>query len=119
MASFKPSIPPTSDFSTSGEVHVIMGPMFAGTTTALLRRNKLEGNSGRNVAMIKSSKDTRYAIDSVVTHDGVKFLCWALSDLSLFRQNFGGDAYDKYVLLLEEKNGRAGVEEKNGWALLH
>ncbi|CAN6713070.1 unnamed protein product [Malus baccata var. baccata] len=85
MASFKPSIPPTRDSSTSGEVYVTMGPMFAGQTTTLLRRIKLEGNNGRNVAMIKSSKDTRYAIDSVVTHDGVKFPCWALSDLSLFR----------------------------------
>ncbi|KAB2621315.1 F-box protein [Pyrus ussuriensis x Pyrus communis] len=43
-------------------------------------------------------KDTRYAIDSVVTHDGVKFPCWALSDLSSFQQNFGGDAYDKFEL---------------------
>ncbi|PQP92822.1 thymidine kinase a [Prunus yedoensis var. nudiflora] len=70
MASFKPSIPLTSDSAasvpstrTSGEVNVIMGPMFAGQTTALLRRIKSEGNNGRNVAMIKSSKDTRYAID--------------------------------------------------------
>ncbi|KAM1168387.1 hypothetical protein ACFX19_030828 [Malus domestica] len=34
----------------------------------------------------KSSRDTRYAIDSVVTHCGVKFLCWALSDLLSFQQ---------------------------------
>lgn len=45
--------------------------------------------------MIKSSKDTRYAIDSVVTHDGVKFPCWALPDLSSFRQKFGEDAYNE------------------------
>ncbi|KAK9285040.1 hypothetical protein L1049_024224 [Liquidambar formosana] len=80
---------------TSGEVHVIVGPMFAGKTTALLRRIKLEGNNGRNVAMIKSSKDRRYAVDSVVTHDGAKFPCWALPDLLSFRQKFGADAYDK------------------------
>ncbi|KAB2632794.1 thymidine kinase-like [Pyrus ussuriensis x Pyrus communis] len=55
-----------------------MGPMFAGKTPALLRRIK-------NVAMIKPGKDTRYANDSVVTHDRVKFPCWALSDLSSFR----------------------------------
>lgn len=47
--------------------------------------------------MIKSSKDTRYAIDSVVSHDGVKFPCWTLPDLASFRQNFGEDAYDKVV----------------------
>ena len=51
--------------------------------------------------MIKSSKDTRYAIDSVVTHDGAKFPCWALPDLSSFRQKFGEDAYNK-VFLFEE-----------------
>lgn len=31
----------------SGEVHVIMGPMFAGKTTSLLRRIKSEGSNGR------------------------------------------------------------------------
>ncbi|KAK7843564.1 thymidine kinase a [Quercus suber] len=92
MASFKPSIPITSDRSArpSGEVHVIVGPMFAGKTTALLRRIK-------NIAMIKSSKDTRYAKDSVVTHDGMKFPCWALPDLSSFRQKFGVEDYEKVL----------------------
>ncbi|EOX93431.1 hypothetical protein QUC31_004132 [Theobroma cacao] len=79
----------------SGEVHVIIGPMFAGKTTCLLRRIMFEGNNGRNIALIKSSKDTRYATDSVVTHDGVKFPCWASSDLMSFRQKLGEDAYEK------------------------
>ncbi|KAL5561591.1 hypothetical protein UlMin_031338 [Ulmus minor] len=48
-----------------------------------------------NVAIIKSSKDNRYAIDSVVTHDGVKFPCSVLQDLLSFRQKFGEDAYEK------------------------
>jgi thymidine kinase len=49
----------------------------------------------RNVAMVKSSKDSRYAKDSIVTHDGVKVPCWALPDLLSFRQKFGDDAYKK------------------------
>ncbi|XVF81493.1 hypothetical protein PTKIN_Ptkin15bG0159600 [Pterospermum kingtungense] len=93
MASFKPSI--SLNTRVSGEVHVIIGPMFAGKTTSLLRRIKSECNNGRNVAIIKSSKDTRYAIDSVVTHDGLKFPCWALPDLMSFRQKLGEDAYEK------------------------
>ncbi|CAM8891061.1 unnamed protein product [Rhodiola kirilowii] len=87
--------PVSGDRDRSGEVHVIVGPMFAGKTTALLRRIKLEDNSGRSVAMIKSSKDTRYAVDSVVTHDGVKFPCWALPNLTSFRGKFGLEAYDE------------------------
>ena len=45
--------------------------------------------------MVKSSKDTRYAKDSVVTHDGIGFPCWALPDLMSFPERFGQDAYDK------------------------
>lgn len=47
--------------------------------------------------MIKSSKDTRYAVDSVVTHDGIKFPCWALSDLTVFPEKVGDDAYEKVI----------------------
>lgn len=49
----------------------------------------------RKVAIIKSSKDTRYATDSIVTHDGAKYPCWALPDLSSLRQKLGNDAYEK------------------------
>lgn len=49
--------------------------------------------------MIKSSKDTRYAKDSVVTHDGMKFPCWVLPDLSSFRQKFGDEDYEKVILV--------------------
>lgn len=54
--------------------------------------------------MIKSSKDTRYAKDSVVTHDGMKFPCWALPDLSSFRQKFGDEDYEKVILDLKSVN---------------
>ncbi|GFP83291.1 thymidine kinase [Phtheirospermum japonicum] len=67
--------------------------MFAGKTTALLRRVMAEANTGRTVAMIKSSKDNRYADDAVVTHDGTQFPCWALSDLLSFKNKFGAEAY--------------------------
>ncbi|BAT87543.1 hypothetical protein LR48_Vigan09g198600 [Vigna angularis] len=80
---------------SSGEIHVIVGPMFAGKTTSLLRRIQLETANGRNVAVIKSSKDTRYGLDSIVTHDGAKLPCWALANLSSFKQKFGIDAYEK------------------------
>lgn len=52
----------------------------------------------RNVVVIKSSIDTRYAVDAVVTHDGTKFPCWALPDLTSFKNRFGSDAYEKVFL---------------------
>ncbi|PRQ28244.1 putative thymidine kinase [Rosa chinensis] len=79
----------------SGEIHVIVGPMFAGKTTTLLRRIQSEKGDGSNVAVIKSNKDTRYGLDSIVTHDGVRLPCWALPNLSSFKQKFGLDAYEQ------------------------
>lgn len=51
------------------------------------------------MAIVKSNKDTRYGLDSIVTHDGVKLPCWALPDLSSFRQKIGLDAYDEVLLM--------------------
>ncbi|CAI9773177.1 unnamed protein product [Fraxinus pennsylvanica] len=89
----------TEAASRSGEIHVIVGPMFAGKTTTLLRRIKLESSNGRNVAIIKSNKDTRYAVDSIVTHDGEKLPCWPLADLSSFRERLGPEAYNKLQVI--------------------
>ncbi|XP_058070711.1 thymidine kinase a [Magnolia sinica] len=79
----------------SGEIHVILGPMFAGKTTALLRRIQSESSNGRKVAIVKSDKDTRYGLDSIVTHDGARMPCWALSDLSSFKAKCGAVEYEK------------------------
>ncbi|VFQ84828.1 unnamed protein product [Cuscuta campestris] len=83
----------------SGEIHVILGPMFAGKTTTLLQRIKAESVNGRNVAIIKSEKDNRYGLDCIVTHDGERMPCWPLSNLSSFKQTIGSGAYDKLEVI--------------------
>ncbi|CAO2842428.1 unnamed protein product [Amaranthus hypochondriacus] len=88
-----------SSSSCSGEIHVIVGPMFAGKTSSLLRRIHSEVNNGRKVALIKSNKDTRYEINSIVTHDGDKYPCLALHDLSSFKQKIGSSAYDELEVI--------------------
>ncbi|XP_024983867.1 thymidine kinase a-like [Cynara cardunculus var. scolymus] len=86
-------------YQTEGEIHVIVGPMFAGKTTTLLHRMKSESSNGRNVAIIKSSKDTRYGLDSIVTHDGEKLPCWPLEALSSFKERIGIEAYHKLEVI--------------------
>ncbi|KAG6392398.1 hypothetical protein SASPL_146615 [Salvia splendens] len=51
--------------------------------------------SGGNVAVIKSNKDNRYALDSIVTHDGEKLPCIPLANLSSVREKLGAELYDK------------------------
>jgi predicted AAA+ superfamily ATPase len=52
-----------------GRIELIMGPMFAGKSTELLRRvNRLE-ISGKKVLNVKYVADSRYSCDSISTHD--------------------------------------------------
>lgn len=82
-----------SGIYTSGEIHLILGPMFAGKTTALIRKMRAEIQMGRRVVLVKSDKDTRYGLNSVVSHDGAKMPCWAVADLASFKDKLGEEAY--------------------------
>ncbi|XP_043699941.1 thymidine kinase-like [Telopea speciosissima] len=88
----------THSLLSFGEIHVIIDPMFAGKTTALLRGIQTASNNGRNVAVIKSNKDTRYGLDSAVTHDGVKLPCFTLADLSSLAEKIRIQAYENFEL---------------------
>lgn len=79
----------------AGSIHVIVGPMFAGKTTALLNRVQVELSAGRRVAMVKSEKDTRYGLNAVVSHDGIQMPCLAVPNLAAFRNKIGEEAYKK------------------------
>lgn len=78
---------------------MIVGPMFAGKTTTLLKRMKSESSNGRSVAIIKSNKDNRYGLDSIVTHDGEKLPCLPLADLLSVREKLGAEVYDKLEVI--------------------
>lgn len=67
-----------------GSVELIVGPMFAGKTSELLRRMEGAEERGMRVAMIKSAVDDRYATDAVVSHDGARMRCVALPRLMDF-----------------------------------
>lgn len=52
-----------------GRIELIIGPMFAGKTTELIRRVERAEYANLRCVMIKYSKDTRYSQDCVSTHD--------------------------------------------------
>lgn len=52
-----------------GRIELIVGPMFAGKTTELIRRVERAEYANLRCVMIKYSKDTRYSQDCVSTHD--------------------------------------------------
>lgn len=55
--------------SQRGRIELIMGPMFAGKSTELLRRVKRLEISGKKCLSIKYSADERYSKECISTHD--------------------------------------------------
>jgi thymidine kinase len=51
-----------------GQLHVIIGPMFSGKTTELIKRLRRYSAIGKNVLVINSSKDTRNENNVIMTH---------------------------------------------------
>ena len=62
----------------NGQINLILGCMFSGKTSELVRRYNRHTIGGRKCLMIKYKKDTRYDDEAVVTHDKIKikaFVC--------------------------------------------
>ncbi|KAK3282696.1 hypothetical protein CYMTET_9577 [Cymbomonas tetramitiformis] len=86
-----------------GQLHLILGPMFSGKSTELLRlveRYEVEGNS---VLVVKSALDERYGVDSVVTHDGKTRDCVALPSLQRLEEHVSQQDLAQYqVIAIDE-----------------
>jgi len=52
-----------------GQIQLVIGPMFSGKSSELLRRIRRYTIAKRTCMVIKYSKDTRYSNDNLATHD--------------------------------------------------
>ena len=55
--------------SQRGSIQLIMGPMFAGKSTELLRRVNRHEISGKRILSVKFNMDNRYSEECISTHD--------------------------------------------------
>ena len=62
-------------------LHIIMGNMFSGKTSELIRRLKRLKVIGKDILVVNSAKDTRSPDEVLKTHDNVQFNCHKLYDL--------------------------------------
>ncbi len=58
---------------SSGWVEVICGSMFSGKTEELLRRVRRSAIARQQVQLFKPAIDNRYGINTVASHDGLKW----------------------------------------------
>jgi|TARA_B000000477_G_C6078700_1_gene222173 thymidine kinase len=61
---------------------IIMGNMFSGKTSELIRRLKRYRVIGKKIVVINSSKDTRCPEEVLNTHDGIQFPCLKVEHIS-------------------------------------
>jgi thymidine kinase len=52
-----------------GKLEIIMGPMFSGKSTELIRRIRLLKKINKNVLVLKPIIDTRYITDKITSHN--------------------------------------------------
>ncbi len=74
----------------SGRIELICGPMFAGKSTMLIERLAAAKGQSNRVIACKPARDTRYAADRIVTHDGADILAERIagsSDLLMAAQS--------------------------------
>ena len=80
----------------SGRLELIIGGMFSGKSSELIRRLKKYQAIDSKILVINSTKDTRSNVEVLQTHDMVTLDCVKTTDLiSLFNK----DQYKKAVIL--------------------
>tara|TARA_Y100000356_G_C11188326_1_gene250709 strand:+ start:320 stop:856 length:537 start_codon:yes stop_codon:yes gene_type:complete len=79
---------------------IIMGNMFSGKTSELIRRLKRLKVIGKKIIVISSAKDTRSPDEVLKTHDNVKFKCLKVMDL--FDVIYMEDYDDADIIAIDE-----------------
>lgn len=65
---------------SSGWVEVICGSMFSGKTEELLRRVRRAAIARQQVQLFKPAIDNRYGVNTVASHDGLKWEAVVVND---------------------------------------
>ena len=76
---------------------LILGCMYSGKTTEILRIVNSLKQIGVKPLIIKPKIDDRYSPDKISTHNSEEYDCQALENLSDFKNPF----YEKYIIIEE------------------
>merc|ERR1711997_706782 len=78
-----------------GHIELILGPMFSGKSTELMRRLKRYQVAQYKVMIVKYAKDVRYDEDGIATHCGMKIPATvSTTRLELITNNILTEDYD-------------------------
>ncbi|KAJ3448260.1 thymidine kinase cytosolic [Anaeramoeba flamelloides] len=58
-------------YTYDGQIQLILGPMFGGKSSELIRRSRKYSIANKKCTVIKFARDVRYSVDKCSTHDRV------------------------------------------------
>lgn len=83
-------------------IEIIVGPMFAGKSTTLLKRMRRYAREGQHVLLLKPASDTRYSAKHVVTHTNDREECYTTTTLLQFKQDHPKQYVEAAVIGIDE-----------------
>ena len=85
-----------------GNLETIVGAMFAGKTSELLKRILWAKHQNKKIAVIKPSIDNRYSNEKIITHNELSHECYAMINWDIALKDFVFDKKFIDVVFLDE-----------------
>ena len=85
-----------------GTLETIVGAMFAGKTSELLKRILWAKHQGKNILVIKSKIDNRYSEELISTHNNLSHECFPMENWQVVKSRFIINKKNYDVLFLDE-----------------
>ena len=85
-----------------GKLETIVGAMFAGKTSELLKRILWAKHQNKKIIVIKPIIDNRYSQEKIITHNDLSHKCFSMKDWEHVNNNFKFDKDLVDVVFLDE-----------------
>ena len=85
-----------------GNLETIVGAMFAGKTSELLKRILWAKHQNKKIIVIKPSIDNRYSNEKIITHNDLSHECYSMSSWEIALKKFSFDKSKVDIVFLDE-----------------
>ena len=90
------------DINRSGRIHTIIGCMFSGKSTEIIKSINRYKVLGKKIIIINHKSDTRYKENSIVTHDKISIDSISINNLHNIKTDPKYDYKNSEVIVIEE-----------------
>ncbi len=88
------------EYSSTGSIEMIVGPMYAGKSEELIRRITRAQIAGLKVIALKPKLDDRYSLNHIISHNGKQKDCIVVSSVEEIEELIATEDFD--VLAIDE-----------------